>query len=344
MNLAVLVMPGEQVWISVMVRYWEVQSSGASEKRPPMFYGRPVTGSEAGLNGAYLLNSSVPRAKDKPEWVFKPRSQEAEKAGQALKSGVVRGTSCIKEVAAFVVDHDGFAGVPETRAMVIDVQLAKSRIVDFGSLQRFIEHEGSCEEYGSSLFEADNIHRIALLDLRIGNCDRHEGNILVVRDKEQLRAVPIDHGYCLPSWRELSDLYFCWSSWRQAKMPLSQETKKYMLAQKPLLDIMDLLEIGIDHDSVMTYVLCSLFVQRAISAGLNLSEIAGMMQRSTETDFPEPSTFEQLVSEAAFKTGFDDFHLSTSMDWNLPVVRDFLKQFVLRTLLFLAPYQDNQYV
>lgn len=344
MNVALVVMPGRnQSCVSITVRFWESQDAGVLSKGPPAFFGRPVT-SNQGLSGAYLLSSSVSGAKSVPEWVFKPRSQEAEQNGKSLKAGVDRGTCCINDVAAYLLDYGGFAGVPETKAMIVDVKLAKSRLVEFGSLQRFVQHEGSCEDHGSSLFEADNIHRIGLFDLRIANCDRHEGNVLAVRDREQLRAVPIDHGYCLPSWRDLSDLYFCWGSWRQASTPFSQETKDYIANLTPLLDVADLLRIGVGHDNAMTYVLCTFFVQRAVAEGLNLAEIASLMHRPCDSeggDEGEESQLEILVNDAAAKSGFEDFQLQSLMDWRLPVVRSFLKHFIMSSSLLLSNYQLN---
>jgi hypothetical protein len=338
MNVAVVViMP--QSCVSITVRFWESQDAGVLSKGPPAFYGRPVT-SNQGLSGAYLLTSSAPGA---PEWVFKPRSQEAQQDGQSLKAGVARGSCCINDVAAYLLDYEGFAGVPETKAMVVDVNLGKSRLVEFGSLQRYIQHEGSCEDHGSSLFGVDNIHRIGLFDLRIGNCDRHEGNVLAVRERDTLRAVPIDHGYCLPSWRDLRDLYFCWGSWRQSSLPFSSETKFYIANLTPLFDVADLLRIGVGHDSAMTYVLCTFFVQRAVAEGLTLAEIASLMHRpfDYEGGDEEESQLELLVNDAAAKSGFEDFQLASLLDWKLPIVRSFLKHFIMSSSLFLANYQLN---
>ena len=52
----------------------------------------------------------------------------------------------------------------------------------FGSLQAFVENKGSLEDRGSDYlaqFPKDEIHKIAILDLRILNIDRNEANILV---------------------------------------------------------------------------------------------------------------------------------------------------------------------
>ena len=42
------------------------------------------------------------------------------------------------------------------------------------------------------------VQKIAVLDIRLANADRHAGNILVCQDGDHMQLVPIDHGYCLP--------------------------------------------------------------------------------------------------------------------------------------------------
>jgi len=42
-----------------------------------------------------------------------------------------------------------------------------------------VESEGSIDDFSSDLFPKDEIHKIAILDLRILNLDRNGGNILV---------------------------------------------------------------------------------------------------------------------------------------------------------------------
>ena len=38
-----------------------------------------------------------------------------------------------------------------------------------------MEAEGDCEEWGVSQFPTHEVHKIALLDMRLGNCDRNGG-------------------------------------------------------------------------------------------------------------------------------------------------------------------------
>jgi hypothetical protein len=52
-------------------------------------------------------------------------------------------------------------------------------MLKIGSLQGFVESEGPIENFSSDLFSEDEIHKIAILDLRMLNLDRNECNILV---------------------------------------------------------------------------------------------------------------------------------------------------------------------
>jgi hypothetical protein len=84
-----------------------------------------------------------------------------------------------------------------------------------GSLQMFVENHGSCEDIGPRDFPVQEVQKIAVLDIRLANADRHAGNVLACRDGEDdLKLVPIDHGYCLPE--KVSDscnyvllIYYC---------------------------------------------------------------------------------------------------------------------------------------
>jgi hypothetical protein len=44
----------------------------------------------------------------------------------------------------------------------------------FGSLQYFMKNEGAIENFSSDNFPRDEVHKIAILDLRILNLDRNE--------------------------------------------------------------------------------------------------------------------------------------------------------------------------
>ncbi|VVB02723.1 unnamed protein product [Arabis nemorensis] len=67
------------------------------------------------------------------------------------------------------------------------------------SLQRYIENKGSLEDSGPEGLPVEQVLKITILDIRVGNTDRHEGNILKRTDQNHKTVlVPIDHGYCFP--------------------------------------------------------------------------------------------------------------------------------------------------
>lgn len=60
------------------------------------------------------------------------------------------------------------------------------------------------------------VHKIAVLDLRLANADRNGGNILASRGPAgEWQLTPIDHGCILPETFE--DMSFEWSFWRQVR-------------------------------------------------------------------------------------------------------------------------------
>lgn len=69
---------------------------------------------------------------------------------------------------------------------------------------------------GYSGFPVSEVHKIAVLDLRLANADRNAGNILARRKPdgsggETWELIPIDHGYCLPA--SFEDLSYEWMYW-----------------------------------------------------------------------------------------------------------------------------------
>lgn len=224
-----------------------------------------------GTSGTYFLRG----IDKKPKAVFKPIDEEAFAPNnprgyvgafgqQTLRSGVLSGEACIREVAAYMIDNN-FSGVPPTTMveathdsfrkfifsnfkiiseckdyvdMISSIIAPENQTPDnpknhdpdqdlnnehrnflkIGSLQKFVIADGTIEDYGCDLFDTDEIHKIAILDLRILNLDRNEGNILVqtIEDPNEevsleisclqtehdpnvkRRLIPIDHGMCIP--------------------------------------------------------------------------------------------------------------------------------------------------
>ena len=100
------------------------------------------------------------------------------------------GEGAAREVAAFLLDHNGFSGIPPTALVSAGHPSLSYRSVPGGangtprapktaSLQLFAPHTCTTEELSHSVWPVDAVHRIAIFDIRTCNLDRNEDNILV---------------------------------------------------------------------------------------------------------------------------------------------------------------------
>ncbi|CAM8880366.1 unnamed protein product [Rhodiola kirilowii] len=274
----------------------------------------------SGLGGAYMLRSKngdkIAVAKpvdEEPLALNNPKGFVGRMFGQfGLKRSVRVGETGVREVAAYLLDHDSFAGVPSTALVkfsnvqfhVSDPEASLTPPCKVASLQRYVEHDFDAGELGASSFSVASVHRIGILDVRILNLDRHTGNLLVKKCEQEnqvvgaIELVPIDHGFCLPEW--LDDPYFEWLHWPQAALPFSEMEAEYISNLDPLKDA-EMLRTelpSIRESCIRIMILCTIFLKRAASAGLCLADIGIMMSREISGGEEKPSVLEKVCAEA----------------------------------------------
>lgn len=148
--------------------------------------------------GVYFLKSLEKRKIA----VFKPHDEEqgmpnndkgyGGNGEHSLRPNFKPGQGCIREVAAYIMDVDSFAGVPPTTLVHLEHPAFNyssalrpgghtSKFPKLGSLQAFVESESIFEDVGPNLFSDFEIQKLALFDMRSLNCDRNASNILVQR-------------------------------------------------------------------------------------------------------------------------------------------------------------------
>lgn len=194
--------------------------------------GRSPIRSSEGTGGVYFMQDA---SGDKNVAIFKPTDEEPmainnpqglplSTNGEGLKRGTRVGEGALREVAAYLLDHPkktgprwssvgeiGFSGVPPTLMVHILHEgfnfnhPNNNNSIKIGSLQMFMNNYGSCEDIGPQYFPVEEVHKISVLDIRTANADRHAGNILISRRRDDgggdlgtISLIPIDHGYCLP--------------------------------------------------------------------------------------------------------------------------------------------------
>ena len=193
-----------------------------------------------GTGGTYFLRSrgkvnvAVFKAEDEEPFApANPRGYQGVMGGAGFRHGLVSGEGAVREVAAFLIDHSGFAGVPPTTRVEISKRAfpspatgnvkrlsnglslfanpsafsasiscenltaprATSAAADpttssttametktkVGSLQAYVEYDELAGDVAPQSFPASEVHKIAILDIRLFNIDRNEANILVQR-------------------------------------------------------------------------------------------------------------------------------------------------------------------
>ena len=70
---------------------------------------------------------------------------------------------------------------------------------------------------------------VAVLDIRILNCDRNEGNILVKKHEGvDWELIPIDHALSLSDSLSICDYELCWTTWPQIEAPINDRLQAYI--------------------------------------------------------------------------------------------------------------------
>jgi hypothetical protein len=286
-----------------------------------------------GVGGTYFLKDDS----SKIIAVFKPADEEAHAINnpkqnltdsdssdaesrddrRSPKKGLKVGEGVMKECAAYLLDKNGFAGVPATflvkcahwafhqfdeptldpNSDSLEPPPGKRLKLKVGSLQQYVEHDCASWDISPSRFPVNEVHRIGVLDIRMLNLDRHGGNILVKHRDGFTKLVPIDHGYCLPSTIELEDLYFEWLHWPQAKLPFDDEIKKYVNEIDVESDLITLKHLGLPKENRRVYQIMTTFLKKCVQNGLTLYDIGVMICRN-DSDNTTPSTLEKIYSIA----------------------------------------------
>ena len=293
---------------------------------------------EDGTSGVYILRS----ADDQPAAVFKPideepfapnnpREMKGPFGSETCRPGVKSGESTIREVAAYLLDNQGFSGVPATSLVemshenfvndpleekhvasaehldiisgMVNFQSeataseSESLISKTGSLQKFVKSAGPIENYAPDRFSADEVHKIAVLDMRICNLDRNACNILVSEDKKSL--IPIDHGLTLPDSLEVCTYDLAWLSFPQADEAFSQKTCDF-IQQIDIDGDIEMLEntFKFRPECLRNMKITSMLLKRAAARGLTLTQISQIFCRPDEDDTKQ-SLLENIVQKAS---------------------------------------------
>ncbi|XP_047169804.1 phosphatidylinositol 4-kinase gamma 4-like [Vigna umbellata] len=302
----------------------------------------PIRSAE-GTGGAYFMLDSTGQKyvsvfkpiDEEPMAVNNPRGLPFSVDGEGLKKGTRVGQGAFREVAAYILDHPirghrsifgdqkGFAGVPPTvmvKCLHEGFNHPGELTTKLGSLQMFVENNGSCEDMGPGAFPVKEVHKITVLDMRLANADRHAGNILIGKEEENGQAVliPIDHGYCLPT--SFEDCTFEWLYWPQARQRYSPEIIDYIRSLNADEDIALLKFHGwnLPVECARTLQISTMLLKKGVERGMTPFGIGSLMCRE--------SLNKESVIEGIVKAALDSVLPGTSEETFLDAVSEIMDQ------------------
>lgn len=265
--------------------------------------------SSVGTGGSYFISA----LEGKNLAVFKPQDEEPLAPNNpkghkgcsldrdGLRRGVRPGEGAVREVIAFTLDHEHFAGVPPTTMVTLSDKNGTILHKKVGSFQQFVPHDMDCEEMGPSKFPVKEVHKICVLDIRLANTDRNGGNILAREVNGQWQLTPIDHGYCLPD--SFADINFEWIYWRQAKVPFDKATIEYINHLDARKDLKKLAKNGLclRPECARVLLVCTMLLKKAVGFGLTPQQIGLIMCRETSKMSPLEKLHKQAMHFTLFK-------------------------------------------
>lgn len=205
-----------------------------------------------------------------------------------------------KEISAYHLDHEGFAKVPPSVIAHFDHPL-------FGGLrqgvcqihmgeERHPRHVGFSSEQRE--FSAASVRRVATLDIRLLNADRHTSNLLVL----QKNLIPIDHTLILPGHLGSIHVFFAWHKWEEAKTPFSQEEEAYIKNLDPEKDRQMLIEeLKLPIASADLHYMATLYLQLGVAQKWTAYDLGNLLVKVMKEEdgrkiFP-PSAFEGAIKK-----------------------------------------------
>jgi ribosome biogenesis protein Nip4 len=252
-----------------------------------------------GVGGTYFMNDEHGDCFG----VFKPADEEPGMKDNPknnhvpAKKGILPGEGYLREIAAYLLDHENRAKVPFTQ--IVETKMSDN--IKKGSLQKFVKNIGTLTDMSSSKFSVSNVHNIAQLDIRLMNMDRNSENFLVTETDDELELIPIDHTYSLPS--TLSEAWFDWMYWKQAKEPFSESMIQYIEKIDIEQDSEILRSLKIREECINVMKLSTLVLKRAASVGWSPYKIATFLCRPLKGE-DKRSPLEKLVDIAKEKEDY----------------------------------------
>lgn len=179
------------------------------------------------------------------------------------------------ELLAEALDYEHFAGVPPS--IKVNIPEMGERVV-----QKWIQNSTMVlESNGKMDLNPEQLHRIRILDIRLGNSDRNRGNVLIAEKDGQNHIVPIDHDlimHYIPNDNNWEAPYL--------NAPFSPSAMKYIESLDLEKDAAIMSDLGYKSEDILSMKIRTTLLKMAAEQNLSLKEI-DMVFRFYYFDFLE---------------------------------------------------------
>ncbi len=212
-------------------------------------------------------------------------------------------TYCLREVLAYEFNK-GYANVPKTALVKLQKSLTSTKQI--GSFQVYIPNSVSPSSLPwQAIYDnlaVEDVHRLAIQDIRWLNADRHEDNLLYHTLSDSLCL--IDHGliFCPTASR----LIFYWMNYPQSAKAISESNKRYIREIDLESDEKLLREKGFTCEAAIQRMkIAGLFLKACVERGLTLREIGHFMISGPGV------TYSDLSKHRSIKKSYFETHICT---------------------------------
>ncbi len=187
-----------------------------------------------GVNGSYYLKGKSDLGKNL--WVFKPENEEKNfKTQELYKKGIKPGQAAKREHVAYLLNYHQMYHIPFTAYVKI-----KGQVASIQAYQDNCKKLAYIYDWPLELIPPYDFQAIVIYDLRFGNTDRHDGNILCkfeygeegfqtkanIKQFENIFA--IDHGFSMSNSFE-DDILIEMTALRQLEENVEDSLKNHIL-------------------------------------------------------------------------------------------------------------------
>ncbi|MCH9632431.1 MAG: hypothetical protein S4CHLAM6_07670 [Chlamydiae bacterium] len=186
-----------------------------------------------------------------------------DKHGKSL--GIIKSKN---ELLAYAFDLDHFAKVPPVAEVFIPEygQVIVQKWVANTKMVR--DHQIKSEESSQQANLIEQLHHIRMLDIRLGNSDRNNGNLLITKQNDQCNIIPIDHDllmFYIPNDLDWEAPYL--------NLPFSKITQSHISKIDLEKDALTMKKFSCSDEEIKSMKLRTTLLKMAVANHLELREV-----------------------------------------------------------------------